>query len=203
MLARAGVSSLPLVGGAALELFNAVVVPPIERRRDQWMASVAETLNELQDKYDLLPETFARNEVFISVLLNASQIAIRTHERVKFEALRNAIKSAALDLSADGAREHMYLRFVDDLSAPQLNLLLVAKRSVSEPWGRGADAKVLGMDEGDEETHVLAMEMLNDLVRRGLADVERSGKELMSVTFVRTELGGAFAEFITESEGRK
>src|SRR5687768_573853 len=83
VLARAGLSAVPLVGGPLKELLSAVIGPPIERRRDEWMTAVAETLNELQEKYDVLPETLAKSAGFISVVMNASQIAIRTHEKVK------------------------------------------------------------------------------------------------------------------------
>jgi hypothetical protein len=196
-LARAGIGSIPLVGHAAVELFKAIVTPPIERRRDRWMEEVAETLNELQERYNLLPEQLAENEAFISVLLEASQIAVRTHERVKLDALRNAIKNAALDLSPDGTREHMYLRLVEDLAPAQIALLLTEKASISEPWGRNADAKLLGINDDSEEMHVLAIAMLDDLAKRGLADIERSGKELMAIRYERMELGGAFAEFIS------
>src|SRR5262245_49553630 len=107
--ARAAISLVPGFGGPALEFFNSVIAPPIERRRDKWFEEVAGALNDLYTRFDVLPQTLAKNEGFISTLLTASQIAIRTHEQVKLDALRNAIKNSALNISAAGAREHVYL----------------------------------------------------------------------------------------------
>ena len=37
-LVKAGLSAIPMVGGPAVELFQYVVQPPLERRREAWMA---------------------------------------------------------------------------------------------------------------------------------------------------------------------
>ena len=45
---KAGLSSIPIVGGAATELFNAFITPPIERRRRAWMEEVGNALQKLE-----------------------------------------------------------------------------------------------------------------------------------------------------------
>ena len=35
-MVRAGLGMLPVVGNPAAELFNSIITPPIEKRRDEW-----------------------------------------------------------------------------------------------------------------------------------------------------------------------
>jgi len=60
-VAKSGLAAIPVLGGAAVELFQNVVQPPLEKRRSEWMAQVGEKLQELEDKgLDL--ETLQENE---------------------------------------------------------------------------------------------------------------------------------------------
>ena len=45
---KAGLSAVPVVGGTAVELFQYVVQPPLEKRREKWMTDVGEKLHELE-----------------------------------------------------------------------------------------------------------------------------------------------------------
>ena len=46
---RAGLSSIPLVGGAAAELFSALVTPPLEARLEGWRETVGEALQTIDE----------------------------------------------------------------------------------------------------------------------------------------------------------
>lgn len=117
--ARAGLSAIPFAGGAAVELFSAVVQPPLEKRRIAWMNSVGEKLKELENSgLDL--EGLRENENFISTVMYASQLALKTHREEKLTMLRNVITNAALGQSPEEAIEHMFLGFIDSLSALQI-----------------------------------------------------------------------------------
>lgn len=35
-------SAIPGIGGSAAELFSSIIVPPISKRRDEWIESIAE-----------------------------------------------------------------------------------------------------------------------------------------------------------------
>jgi len=39
---KAGLSAIPIVGGPAAELFAYVVVPPLTKRRDEWLQLIAD-----------------------------------------------------------------------------------------------------------------------------------------------------------------
>jgi hypothetical protein len=42
MMARAGLSAIPMIGGAGVELFSYLIVPPLTKRRDEWVQSIAD-----------------------------------------------------------------------------------------------------------------------------------------------------------------
>lgn len=111
-ITKAGLSAIPIVGGPAVELFQYVVQPPLEKRRFEWMTSIGEKLNELEEnKFDL--EKLKNDENFISVMMNASQMALRTHQEEKLDALRNAILNVAKGEAPDESVQHLFLNFVD------------------------------------------------------------------------------------------
>jgi len=91
---RAGLSVIPLFGGPAVELFQYVLQPPLERRRERWMADVGERLKELERK-GLKLESLQGNEQFITAVMHATHIALRTHQAAKLQALQNAIVNSA------------------------------------------------------------------------------------------------------------
>lgn len=93
-LAKAGISLLPIAGGPAVELFQCLSQPPLEKRRVAWMGQVGEKLRELEERgLDL--STLQGNERFITAVMQASAAAIRTHQQAKLDALRNAIVNIA------------------------------------------------------------------------------------------------------------
>src|SRR5689334_12159231 len=91
-LVKALASSIPLASGPLSVMMETVFAPPIERRREEWFAQMSEVVMDLQKHaLALTPDKLAKNELFISVALQATQIALRNHQREKLDALRNAI----------------------------------------------------------------------------------------------------------------
>ena len=41
---------IPVVGGAAKEIFNAIVVPPLAKRQAEWLESMTTKLGELEQQ---------------------------------------------------------------------------------------------------------------------------------------------------------
>ncbi len=53
-----------------------VFAPPLERRREEWFKELADVTTELQQKVEgLTAENLSKNELFISVAAQATQIA--------------------------------------------------------------------------------------------------------------------------------
>lgn len=122
LAAKAAVSMIPLLGGPAAEVFAALIQPPIEKRRDEWMHSVSDILSELSERGIDLDE-LRKDEGFIDTVFQATHIAIRTHQASKREALRNAIRNTGLDREPNELLRHIFLQYVDLFSPEHLIVL--------------------------------------------------------------------------------
>jgi hypothetical protein len=123
MLARAGIASIPLIGGAALELFNTIIAPPIAKRRNEWMEEVAEALQKLAGEKKITLDTLKDDPAFIDSVLQATQAAIRSHQQTKRDALRNAVLNSALPGSPDSSTQLMFISFIDRFTEWHIRIL--------------------------------------------------------------------------------
>ena len=60
-VARAGLGAIPVAGAAASELLIAIVSPPLEKRRSEWMAEVGEALRKLEEQMGVVLESLQTN----------------------------------------------------------------------------------------------------------------------------------------------
>lgn len=122
--AKAIVSAIPVVSGPASVLFDEVFRRPLDKRRENWLNMLAGAIEELQEKvegFDICK--LSENEMFVSTVLHASQIAQRNHQHEKLEALRNATQNTALSISLDENIQLLFLRFIDELTPWHINIL--------------------------------------------------------------------------------
>jgi hypothetical protein len=120
--ARAVVGMIP-GGSIALEFFNNVVVPPLEKRRQKWMEEVAEAIRKLEQNRGVKAEDLPGNETFVSTVMQATQIAIRNHEQEKLDALRNAVLNSSLPFAPSDSLQQMFLAWVDRYTIWHLRIL--------------------------------------------------------------------------------
>ena len=120
---RAGLSSIPAVGGPAVELFQMVFAPPLEKRRDEWMNQVGEALRDLEQERGIRLEDLQANDVFIDTVLQATQIAFRSSQEEKRGALRNAIYNAALSNPPEQSLQQIFLDLIDSFTVWHLRIL--------------------------------------------------------------------------------
>ncbi len=131
-ITKAGLSAIPILGGPATELFQHIVQPPLDRRRQEWMTQVGAKLKELEDRgIDI--EQLSKNEEFISAVLQASQIAVRTHRQEKREALRNAIFNIASGQAPEESLQHMFFEAIDSFSTLHVHLLMLFQDPTPPP----------------------------------------------------------------------
>lgn len=117
-------SSVPIVGGSSAEIFAAIIVPPIEKRKEQWINNIVKKLQEIEEKLENFKvENLAQNEIFITTLLQATSIAIRNHHREKLECLKNAVLNSALPETIETDLQLMFLKLVDELTVSHISLL--------------------------------------------------------------------------------
>ena len=201
-LAKAGLSAIPVIGGPAVELFQYLVQPPLEKRRGEWMAQVGEKLRELEAK-GLKLEDLQKNEAFVSAVMHASQIALRTHKAEKRDALRNAILNVAKGQAPDEALQNVFLNLVDSFTEIHLRILKVFQAPAPPPnMSMGGLSSVLEHNipelRGNRE---LYDQLWKDLYSRGLVNtdglhVTMTGNGLGQKR--TTGIGDTFLKFIEE-----
>ena len=201
-------SSTPLVGGTAAELFAALVQPPLERRREEWMHSVSLALVQLsQQGLDL--DSLKENEVFIDTVLQATQVALRSHHDDKRAALRNAIMNTAMDAAPNDMRRHMFLRYVDEFTPEHLAILTLfddpsrwfsrAGRSLPEMYMGGLSHVLTEAFPALKNEREMYDQLWKDLYQRGLVNTDglhttMTGRGTQASR--TSELGKAFLGFI-------
>ncbi|MFZ5789082.1 MAG: hypothetical protein ACOY3L_00130 [Pseudomonadota bacterium] len=97
---------------------------PLQERRSQWEDMVAHGLQKLEEKFDdFRREQLKQNEVFVTAVTQATQIALRNHDPIKRRALRNAVLNVACGTTLDEDRQLMFLNWIDSLAGLHLRLL--------------------------------------------------------------------------------
>jgi hypothetical protein len=122
-VARAGLASIPLAGAAAVELLQLLLTPPLEKRRIEWMNDVGRALRDLETNRGVKLEDLQNDDVFLDAVLQSSQIAIRSSQTEKRQALKNAILNAALPNPPDQSLQQMFLSLVDSFTVWHLKIL--------------------------------------------------------------------------------
>lgn len=126
-------------GNVASELW-ALLGPPVSQRRDAWLEDLARRLHDLEGKIEGFRfDDLGQNEQFVSATLQATQSALRTHQKEKLEALRNALLNIAIERSPDEDEQTMFLGYIDELSTWHIRLLVFLQnplKLVNERKGR-------------------------------------------------------------------
>ncbi len=169
--AKAALSTIPVIGGPAAELFQHVFQPPLTRRRDLWMRLVGEKLQELEmNGIDM--RKLSEDERFVSAVTLATHAALRTHEEKKLLALRNAVINVAMAEELDQTIHHILLNCVDELTVMHLillNMFMAPKEVPGMSMGGLIDVirhNIPALREQDELVRLL----WRDLYARGLVN---------------------------------
>ena len=201
-ITKAGLSAIPVIGGPAAELFQNVIQPALEKRRAEWMVQVGEKLRELEEN-GLNIEELKENDEFVSAVMHASQIALRTHQNKKLEALRNAILNVAKGQAPEEALQNVFLNLIDSFTELHFRILKLFQNPVPpQNMSMGGLSNVLEHNipelGGQRE---LYDQLWKDLYSRGLVNTEG-----LHVTMTghglgqkcTTGIGDAFLKFIEE-----
>jgi hypothetical protein len=150
---KAGLSTIPVYGGAITNTIFSIIPSPLEKRRTKWFVDFDQRLQLLEEMVEgFSSKDLAENENFISIFLYATNIAIRTHQQEKLEALRNAVTNSILHSDIDESLQLMYLNLIDRYTPWHLIILqfLENPRQYGESrgkkypnWSMGGTATVL------------------------------------------------------------
>lgn len=121
-LLKGAVSAIPIAGGVIAEVGN-LYLNPLEKRKQRWMEEVSRAIEEIHERFCRLPESLESDEAFVSVLYQATMLALKNHQREKLAALSNALVSAADPERISEDLMYQFLRYIDDLSVTHLQML--------------------------------------------------------------------------------
>ncbi len=210
---RAVLSSVPFVGAPAIELFAFLVAPPLEKRRDEWIRSIAEGLVALEnERPGFQIDALAEDETFLATLINASRAAIAASRDETRQALRNAVLNSPLPTAPDDIRQKIFIHWIDEFSAWHIKILEmfddpgVPEINLDDPaWWR-TDITLEYLADFIEEKfpemrghYSLYIQIVMDLHTRGLianAFPERALATRLDSSPKLTPVGKEFLEFI-------
>jgi hypothetical protein len=124
LITRAALSMVPVIGGAAAEVFGATVAPPIAKRRDELIEAMVTKLKELEARIDgLSVEKLVSNQSFMITIVQATTMVIQKGQNEKIEALKNAVLNAALPQAPEESLQLMFLDYIDTFTTWHMKIL--------------------------------------------------------------------------------
>ena len=213
VMAKLTLGAVPGVGPAAQELLEKAVGNPLRRRQEAWFASLAAALEDLAAKVEGFdPEVLAQDEVFVSTVARATQLALATHGQTRREALRNIVLNTAGQVRLDEAMLGTFLSYVERFSEAHLKLLTLLGDPMADPgYARKARSislggSVHGLIQSVHPDLAQSEELLDrlheDLLREGL--VNKGFKDMTSADGLQspkvTAAGAAFLNFIRQPQ---
>ena len=211
-LAKGAMSTVPVLGGLAAEIFGEIVKPPLQKRTVEWLNGLAERIKKLEEQGSFRVESLADNELFVSVVAQAVTIAGRNHQREKLDALQSAVFNTAASISIDENQQMLFLNLLDYLTALHLKILIYFNdppawfRSQGRPLPSFFGAPpVSGLEEAISELRDrrdLYDSLIAELYSRGLLNTDGTGMHtIMSTCFDSrtTTLGKGFLRYISST----
>lgn len=198
---KSTISAIPIVGGPVGELFSYVFTPPWEGRRDAWIKNIEDDLRKLHTKVEGLNiEKFRENELFVSVVSQATRAALLTHEKEKLRALRAACLNAALHNSQNNDVQHIFISLLDSMTASHIKMLMFLDDQTSFLKDVVFDDNYLHIETYIREafpemSERFSMIVVKQLIEKGLAEVEFDTRFPQSYDHT-TELGKELLRFI-------
>jgi len=199
-IGKALVSLTPGVGGAAVELYETLWKAPLDKRMASWTKLIAEGLGKIEQNFEKLAE----NPVFVSNVFYATQAALRTHQKDKLEALRNAVLNSTLPTAPNEDLQLIFINLLDSMTVSHIRVLefLADPRSylkgkVSDQEGvRGHPLYPYLEKAFPEMNRTFYMMIVDQLKARGLTEVNVDQKAEKLFKVHTTGLGRDLVQFI-------
>ena len=95
----------------------------MQRRLEKWREEISQALVYLMENQGVKLENLQASEQFVTIVAQATTIAIRTHQKEKLDSLRYAIENSALAPNNDEDLHLTFIRYIDELTPSHLSLL--------------------------------------------------------------------------------
>lgn len=210
-LAKTVISVQPGYGPYAAEIFNIVIAPPVAKRRDEWFEALARAVLDLQKKTSRFQlGDLSTNEEFITAIMHATTAALKTNQKEKLDALRNAVLHSALPGSPSADLQLIFLGWVASLTPTHIWLLKVLSEPSSweyavlqdeKPGSTGSLANVIYLGYPALRAQgTIADKVTHDLANEGLVGSSAAHTVKGYIVFAPqvTDLGKQFIAYISE-----
>lgn len=184
--------------------------PPGEKRLGEWRNEINQTIGALMKQKKLTSEYLSKNPTFITALIEATPIALKTHQSDKRRYLSNMIANSALPNAPDDDLRKIYFRLIDEFTSSHIKILQFFQ---VDNW-----YKELGFDVPAEWTlelvdtlmsHFTELNKSENFARLLLDELYRYHLITISSSIIETDdsfqsnlltdIGRQFVEFITSS----
>jgi len=178
-----------------------VLQTPLERRRSEWFQLLWEAVKELQIRdRNFTTESLRDDEEFVTVVLHATHVALRTHQTEKLQALRNAVLNVAVGSAPDADLQAIFLDAVDAFTPSHVRILRCFCEATDRPSTLRSAISEGSLDIKPQSP--LACQILRDLRTRGFVDFELALDQLGPTTaplvdVKPTDFGRTFLSFVT------
>ena len=157
---------------------------------NDWCEEFRLRLNDLSQKVEGLTwEKLAEDEAFFSAFAQATQAAIKTHQKEKLEALRNAVLNVALGREPEPSRQYQFLALVDRFSETHLAILKFLSNPERHFQLRG--------ETGPHLNHIQGKMLINTLVGqafpalRTVSEYDPAATSFQFIEFVLADLASS------------
>ncbi len=117
-------SAVPFFGAPVIELMNMLVIPKLQQRRDSWLQELGERVKKLEEEGKINYEKLQKDDVFIDIAMKVTEVAIKTHQKEKLDALRNALINTSLNYpSIDISLKQIFINYIDIFTVWHIKLL--------------------------------------------------------------------------------
>ena len=98
------------------------ITPSLAKKQEDWCNDLANRVRRLEEQ-GFNTETLQNNADFSSAVVQAMRIVLTADQRVKLQALQNAVLNIAVDKTPNADRRHILLGYVSQLTAAHLKIL--------------------------------------------------------------------------------
>lgn len=123
---KTGLSIVPMAGSLMSEIFSSIVESPVSKRLQSYLTSIDYRIKDLEEKGKVNRDTLLKNDEFIDIVIQASQIAIRNFSQpIKLTCLQSAIVNSALNIHTPSDAKFTYLHYIDTLTPTQIQIMQI------------------------------------------------------------------------------
>ncbi|SEN10284.1 hypothetical protein SAMN02800694_2779 [Luteibacter sp. UNCMF331Sha3.1] len=122
-MARAVIGAMPVFSGAALELLNALIEDPFQKRRTQWFHDLSGALNQVTVQVEEVGRHQARQDAVLTAVLKTSDVALRTSDAGVQQRLIAVVLNTIKDETPSEEKLSVYLSTLSQMTSSHLKLL--------------------------------------------------------------------------------